>query len=116
MAVNDVSSIAGASREIERARRAEQERAYSERLYRSVRRAIDDACELVEQVNLAGGGDCPAEVARLIEYLGLLADEPQPAPASSLEAHHRLFSLASALLGWPRDGRWAPVRREGRAA
>lgn len=106
--MNELSTIAGACREIERAQRAQWEHDYAELLYRSVRRAIDDACEHVEQVNLAGGGDCPAEVAALVDYLGFLADEPAPAPTTSWAAHDRLFHLASVLLGWPRDAERRP--------
>jgi hypothetical protein len=113
--MSDVSTIAGACLELERARRAGRERAYPELVYRTVRRAIDAACERIERINLAGGGTCPAEVARLIEQLGLLADDPQPAPSTSQEALDRLFHLASVLLGLPRD-RVRSTRRGGRAA
>jgi hypothetical protein len=113
--MRDVSTIAGACLELEQARRDGRERAYPELVYRAVRRAIDAACERIERINLAGGGRCPAEVARLIEQLGLLAGEQQPAPASSHEALDRLFHLASVLLGLPQDRpRSAP--RGGRAA
>lgn len=113
--MSDVSTIAGACREMGRTSRAGRERAYPELVYRTVRRAIDAACERIERINLAGGGRCPAEVARLIEQLGLLAGDPQPAPSTSHEALDRLFHLASMLLGLPQD-RPRGARRGGRAA
>ena len=88
---------------------------YPDLLYRTVRDAINDACERVEQINQAGGGACPAEVARLIDNLGLLANQPAAAPATSWDALDRLFDLATVLLGLPDDG-WRPPARRGRRA
>ncbi len=99
--MSDVTSIADACAEMERVERAERERRYPSRVYRSLRRAIDQACEEVELVNLAAGGGCPRGVAALIERLQLLAGEAVQLPETSAEAHKALFDLASAVLGLP---------------
>jgi hypothetical protein len=98
-----MSSIAAACADLERAARTELERTYPERLYRAVRDAIDEACDEVELVNLAGGGDCPRRVAGLIEYLQRLAREPVALPGTSVEAEDVLFHLSDALLGHADD-------------
>lgn len=115
--MSGVTSITDACEELERVLSAELERKADEREYRTVRWAIDDACERVERVNLAGGGPCPSEVGALIEYLQLLAGEPVVRPVTSLQAHSVLFRLASLLLGWPLDDdHERPRVRRGRAA
>jgi hypothetical protein len=85
----------------QRVGRAEHERSYPERLYRSLSLAIDQACDQVEHVNLRGGGACPAAVGGFIEYLQLLAGEPGARPGTSAAAHEELFRLSSVLLGRP---------------
>ncbi len=109
--MSDVASIADACAEMERVERGERERSYPGRLYRSLRRAIDQACEEVELVNLAAGGDRPRGAAALIERLQPITGEAVQRPETSDAAQQALFHLASALLGLPRD-----VATGGRAA
>jgi hypothetical protein len=98
-----VSSIAAATAELERAVRTERRRTYSDRLYRTVRAAIDRACDEVELINLAGGGDCPPRVSALIEYLHKLAGRSVELPSTSQQALDQLFDLADELLGHAGD-------------
>jgi hypothetical protein len=95
----DVTSIASACADVERTLRDEAERRYPGRLYRAISAAIDEACFEVEEVIVAGGGECPARAGALIEYLLLLAGGPIRWPSSSAEALDVLFDLAGALLG-----------------
>jgi hypothetical protein len=105
-----------ASAAIRRAAAAERERTYPVRVYRLVSSAIDDACDLVELVNLAGGGPCPDTVSVLICELQALADRPIVRPSSSREAHEELLRLSSLLLGRPVDLEAVPAadRKEER--
>jgi hypothetical protein len=86
---------------VEYAERAEHERTYPDRLYRLLSRQIDQACDHVELVNLAGGGACPDEVGRFVEQLQRQAGEPTDRPRTSAQAHDQLFRLSSVLLGRP---------------
>jgi hypothetical protein len=86
-----------------RAERVVQERQFPEREYRRVSRLIDQACERVERVNLAGGRDCPADVSTFVAQLQRQADEPVRRPRTSIEAHDELFRLSCVLLGRPDD-------------
>jgi hypothetical protein len=95
----DVTSIAAARAEVERAKRAELARRYPERLYRALGTAIDAACLEVEEVILAGGGECPGRAGALIEYLLLLAGAPVERPGTSAEALEVLFQLSATVLG-----------------
>ena len=95
------SRFAGASADIARAYREERERTYPDRVYRQVSEAIDRACDQVELVNLAGGGECPAAVAVVLAQLQRLAGEPAFCQPTSWEAHEELFRLSSVLLGRP---------------
>jgi hypothetical protein len=94
-----MSSIAAASADMERDARVHLERTYPERLYRAVRSAIDEACEELELVNLAGGGECPPRVAAVIRYLVQLAGKPVELPDTCQQALDLLFDLACHLLG-----------------
>jgi hypothetical protein len=116
----DATSIASACADVERAMRREAERQYPERLYRAISAAIDEACFEVEEVNLGGGGECPARVGALIEYLQLLAGVPVERPGTSIDALDVLFDLSARLLGrgrqiGPEPGA-VPGRAQGRAA
>jgi hypothetical protein len=79
----------------------EHRRRYDERVYRRVSSAIDRACDEVERVNLAGGGECPPAVCALVAQLQRMAGEPVGTPSTSLKAHEELFRLSSVLLGRP---------------
>ncbi len=115
--MSGVTSVALACAALERAEREEQERRYPARLYRALSRAIDEACEEVELVNLAGGGACPGRAGALIEYLQLLAGEPVAKPETSVQAHEVLFHLAAVLLGRPAElPEPRPSGRRSRAA
>jgi hypothetical protein len=94
-------SIAVTHARILEADQAERGRTADEREWQRVDRAITRALDVVELVALAGGTDCPPAVAKLIEYLCLLADEPVVGPATALEAHEVLFHLSAVLLGFP---------------
>jgi hypothetical protein len=83
------------------AERAEHERTYPDRLYQLLSRQIDQACDEVERVNLAGGGPCPDEVGRFVEQLQRQAGGPTDRPRTSAQAHDELFRLSSVLLGRP---------------
>ncbi len=82
---------------------AECERTYPDRLYRSLSGQIDEACDQVERVNLAGGDGCPKRVGAFVEYLQLLAGEHVAGPDTSGHALDELFRLSSVLLGRPAD-------------
>ena len=97
------ASIAGTFADMVRAELAERERTYPDRLFRSVSRAIDNACDQVELVNLAGGGPCPQRVSSLLAQLQTMAGEPVSGPLTSIEAHDELMRLSCVLLGRP-DG------------
>jgi hypothetical protein len=88
---------------VEHAERVEQERRYPDRLYRLLSRQIDQACDQVERVNLAGGGSCPDDVRAFVGYLQLQAGEAANRPRTSAHAHDELFRLSSVLLGRPAD-------------
>jgi hypothetical protein len=100
-AVVSESRIGRASAEMVRARRDHLERTYSDRLHRRVSNAIDTACDQVELVNLAGGGDVPPAVRVVLAQLQRLAGERTSSPATSWEAHEELFRLSCVLLGRP---------------
>ncbi len=100
--------IARAAARIDRARdemaRAsvhQRERTYPDRIYRYISRQIDRACEAVEQVNLAGGRECPEDVGRFIMQLQVQAGEAPRSPRRATAAHDELFRLSSVLLGRP---------------
>jgi len=94
-------AIADTFEDFERMQRAEHKRTYPERLYRLISRQIDQACDQVELANLAGGMECPADVARFVEQLQRQAGEEPVAPRTTTKAHDELFRLSSVLLGRP---------------
>jgi hypothetical protein len=94
-----MSSIAAACADMERDARAHLVRSYPERLYRAVRSAIDEACDELELVNHAGGGECPPRVAALIRYLLQLTGKPVEPPDTSQQALDLLFDLADKVVG-----------------
>jgi hypothetical protein len=85
--------------DIDRVQLAERRRTYPERLHRRVSSAIDRACDQVERVNLAGGGECPSAVGTVIAQLQRLAGEEIVRPTTSGEAHEELLRLSTVLLG-----------------
>ncbi len=98
-----VGRYAGAIAQMQATALAESERTYPDRLYRSLSGHIDEACDQVERVNIAGGGECPKPVGAFVEYLQLLAGEPAVGPGTSGQALDELFRLSSVLLGRPVD-------------
>jgi hypothetical protein len=94
-------SITTAHAAVMAAERAEYVRTRDERVRQHVDRLIAWALDLVERVNLAGGGPCPYAVGDLIVHLQLLADVRPVRPATSHEAHEALLELMGALLGLP---------------
>jgi hypothetical protein len=93
--------IADAFQDTRRAAQVAREVAYPDRLYRLLSRQIDQACDQVELVNLAGGLDCPADVANYIEQLQRQAGEATDRPRTTVQAHDELFRLSCVLLGRP---------------
>lgn len=93
--------IADAYQDTMRATLEAREVAYPDRLYRLLSRQIDQACDQVELVNLAGGLDCPSEVGAFVAQLQRQAGEMADRPLTTTKAHDELFRLSCVLLGRP---------------